>query len=160
MLEKAFPGKSVVCLDISSPNAEGADTYGHDDFEWPLYLHGRRIPGFPSRTERSGCVSPRHLESAAGVPLRPLPEPRAGGGLILWRNRLIFSGDVVRSGNATLSLRDFGTTWALDLNHPAKGWVNQNVSMPNPRNHKGAMSVCGKYFWLGGQRIENEQTGN
>lgn len=90
-----------------------------------------------------------------------LPEPRAGGGMVVIGNRyLVFSGGLVRPYRNTCCVTDKGTTWALDLFNTAAGWRDDKAPIPSPRNHMAAVKTCGRTFWVGGQHGSNEHTGN
>jgi len=90
-----------------------------------------------------------------------LPEPRAGGGMVVIGNRwLVFSGGLVRPNNAISPVFDKGDTWSLDLWNQTKGWKVDSAPIPSPRNHMAGVRTCGRYFWVGGQHKSNENTGN
>lgn len=97
--------------------------------------------------------------------LPDLPAARAGGGVVLYEEggarHLIYAGGVRRKkSRGRVFHKDYGTTYRLDLRDLGKGWVNENASMPDPRNHMGAVRSCGRYFWVGGQYKEREAWGN
>lgn len=93
-----------------------------------------------------------------------IPGDRAGGGMVLRRrngfNELIFAGGVDRKYRSLKVHIDHSETWALNLNNLTGGWVNQNASIPDPRNHMAAVDSCGKFYWVGGQHKVNEKSGN
>jgi N-acetylneuraminic acid mutarotase len=98
--------------------------------------------------------------------LPSLPGDRAGGGLVnLNGTKLLYAGGVDRPERKNTGLVDYGSAWELDLADQESGWA-ERASMPSPRNHMGSAAVeCGadggrRYFWVGGQQVENEPAGN
>jgi N-acetylneuraminic acid mutarotase len=81
-----------------------------------------------------------------------LPASRAAGQLIRVGRKLHFFGGV------DPHKRDRGEHWVLDLRHPTQ-WVSA-ASMPNPRNHFGAIETGAKIYAVGGQHNLDENTGN
>lgn len=108
--------------------------------------------------------------------LPDLPEPRAGGGLVLVQHQgqrtLLYSGGVdrERETHSASDHTDYGTTWVLDFERPAQSqsqasreawqWRDTGQEMPDARNHMAAVNACGRYLFVGGQHGVNEHSGN
>lgn len=84
----------------------------------------------------------------------PLPGPRGGGALVALGRQLHFFGGTNESRTA-----DTADHWVLDLDAIALGW-NPRAPMPNPRNHVAGVNFQGKACGLGGQHLDDEDTGN
>lgn len=89
-----------------------------------------------------------------------LPGDRAGGGLIIRGRTLIYAGGGDRAYNSLKLHIDHGDGWWLEIDKPWRNWRRIQKSMPDPRNHMGAVSTCGRLFWVGGQHGEDEVSGN
>lgn len=93
--------------------------------------------------------------------LAPLPAPRAGGGMVYVKqiHALIYASGIQREAGKHVGV-DKPETWMLFLGDEQKqGWMSL-PPMPNPRNHMAAVSVGGRYFFLGGQHQDREKTDN
>lgn len=86
--------------------------------------------------------------------LPPLPEPRGGGALVALGSKLHFFG-----GTDEARAVDEGDHWELDLNAMSSGW-KVRAPMPNPRNHVAGVAFEGKACGIGGQHLDDEDTGN
>ena len=88
----------------------------------------------------------------------PLPERRAAGGLVRLGRELHYFG-----GASALHTRDYGDHWVLNLD-AAPGTLGSRwtsaAPLPNPRNHFGYAALNGRMYAIGGQRLNNERTGN
>ena len=88
----------------------------------------------------------------------PLPERRAAGGLVRLGRELHYFG-----GASALHTRDYGDHWVLNLDAapgtPGARWTPA-APLPNPRNHFGYAALNGRIYAIGGQRLNNERTGN
>ncbi|MFD1143680.1 malectin domain-containing carbohydrate-binding protein [Larkinella insperata] len=76
-----------------------------------------------------------------------LPAPRGGGGMVRLGRKLYFFGGF----GAAICNDDRGDQFVYDLDNPAAGWQSGLAPLPNPRNHFGTVTVCGKIYAFGGQ---------
>ena len=83
-----------------------------------------------------------------------LPVAESCGGLAYVNNHLYYYGGLNSTDTADLT-----TTWGLDLNNTAAGWVAE-AAMPNGRNHIGSAVVNGIAYAVGGTHLYKEVTGN
>lgn len=74
-----------------------------------------------------------------------LPEPRGAGAAAVIGRTIYFTGGM----DATRRI-DEGTTWALNLDNLAAGWVRK-ADLPNPRNHVAGAALNGYFYVIGGQ---------
>jgi hypothetical protein len=95
-----------------------------------------------------------------------LPEGRAGGGMVYdaIKNQLIYAGGTDRPVQGNRQAFDKNTTWAYSFDDPEAGWQKM-ADLPFLANHMSfvtAKDENGKdrHFFLGGQKGENEWTGN
>ena len=77
------------------------------------------------------------------MPGPPLPEPRAGGGLVVVQRKLHYFG-----GYKTDRDTNSGDHWSLSLEGDA-AWQRE-AEMPDPRGHVSATVLDGKIYALGG----------
>jgi len=80
------------------------------------------------------------------------------------RNELVYAGGAEREQGSRESTSDKNTTWAYSFDNPEAGW-QKKADMPFHANHMSfvtAKDENGKerHFFLGGQKHENEWTGN
>jgi len=98
--------------------------------------------------------------------LPDLPGDRAGGGLSIivddniGKRILVYAGGVDRTSDSFAEHIDYGTTWTLMLATRGAKWELVADEMPVPRNHMAALSVCGRHFFVGGQKELDEENGN
>jgi N-acetylneuraminic acid mutarotase len=90
-----------------------------------------------------------------------LTDGRGGGALIYLneKNSLLYTAGATRRGTTV----DFNTTWELDLDNLATGWI-QRADIPYKGNHisRVAATYQGKnrYYVAGGQLQQQEKSGN
>ena len=122
-----------------------------------IYLAGGFIGNHPGPSTRH--VWRYDVDANAWTRGPDLPADRAGGGLVLLGSELHFYGGGVRPAGSGGIPTDYGTHWALDLNNPGGGWQSR-ADMPTPRNHIGYAALGGRAYAVGGQKNENEVSGN
>ena len=86
-----------------------------------------------------------------------LPEKLGGGALVELAGRLHFFGGTVRK--RFTYLRDSPRHWVLNLEAGATTWVAA-ADLPNPRNHIAGAALDGRVYAFGGQRLDDEVSGN
>lgn len=92
--------------------------------------------------------------------LPDLPLPRGTGAMALVAKRwLVFTGGSVRTNYPSKPDVDRSDTWSLDTYNMGAGWKKQ-PSIPQKRNHFGAVTTCGRSFFIGGQAGDNYGGGN
>ena len=74
----------------------------------------------------------------------PLPEPRAGGGLVAVQGRLHYFGGYKPDRDTVCA-----DHWSLVTGEPDARWTRE-ADMPNPRGHLAAAVLDGKIYALGG----------
>ena len=97
----------------------------------------------------------------------PIPDGgRSGGGLIYdsTTNALVYAAGSQRPIAGQNSAIDYLNTWMYSLNNPNAGWVSK-TNIPFNGNHMNfvtAFDSTGKerHYFFGGQRADNEETGN
>jgi N-acetylneuraminic acid mutarotase len=83
--------------------------------------------------------------------LKPLPQARGGGALMLLGRTLHF----VTGSDA--SRNDRTEHWSLDLDNPSANWITR-APLPAPRNHVAGAALNGKLYILGGQTGQDAAT--
>lgn len=123
-----------------------------------MYMCGGFLGKHPGPSVRSCFVYDLSTDKWQQLP--PLPHRRAGGGMVYIkrRNALLYAGGAERE-KGTEDGVDHDDSYMLDLGNQKRGWVRK-ASFRNPRNHMSAITVDGRYFFVGGQHRANEETGN
>jgi len=80
-----------------------------------------------------------------------LPEPRGAGASAVIGRTIYFTG-----GMDATRTKEEGTTWALNLDNLAAGWVRK-ADLPNPRNHVAGAALNGYFYVIGGQHGQEER---
>jgi hypothetical protein len=79
-----------------------------------------------------------------------LPQARGAGAAALVGDTIYFTGGM----DETRTI-DENTTYALNLDNPSAGWV-QEADLPNGRNHVAAASLGGYFYVIGGQHGQED----
>ncbi|PXF39383.1 hypothetical protein BWQ96_10936 [Gracilariopsis chorda] len=89
-----------------------------------------------------------------------LPLAVGGGGMVYISqlDSLLFSSGMIRQQDEWHGI-DSTHSYMLDLKNMGAGWVRK-ADIPNPRNHMSGVSVLGRYFFVGGQKGADEESGN
>jgi len=126
-----------------------------------IYLLGGYAGRHPGNSINIGYAYNRINNSYSRLP--NLPGDRAGGGCVVvrkaGRHMLVFAGGVDRVFPNFSTHIDHADTWTLDLSKPNPQWEPASA-FKNPRNHMAGIEACGRYFFVGGQKEVNENTGN
>ena len=88
------------------------------------------------------------IDNGTYVAARPLPEPRAGGGLALVRQRLHYIGGLMADRDT-----DSADHWVIDVEGALDGSADWKPAapMPAPRNQFSTVTLGGKIYAIGGQ---------
>lgn len=87
-----------------------------------------------------------------------LPAARGGGGAALVGRTIHFFGGASRPPGAS-GFTDQDDHWALDLDDRAAGW-QRRADLPSLRNHIAGVALGGYAYAIGGQRANDETSGN
>lgn len=177
-----LPGWSVTtatyALDITTPNsswrrmddfplAQGMTHAAFAIHETKMYFCGGYLGKHPGQAVRD-CFLYDHAAPTGQqwTSLRPLPEPRAGGGMVYHEdyNVLVFAGGAVRPTVGSAFAVDYNDAWMLSPSALEYGWVPQSA-IPHFGNHLSYVSTTSdgmnfRHFFMGGQDGENEKLGN
>lgn len=123
-----------------------------------MYLCGGFLSQAPGRSVNSCYMfsySKRKWETLPNLPLAV-----GGGGMVYipHLDSLFFSSGMIREQDQWHGI-DSLHSYMLDLKNRDAGWVRK-ADIPNPRNHMSGVSVNGRYFFVGGQKGADEETGN
>jgi gamma-glutamylcyclotransferase (GGCT)/AIG2-like uncharacterized protein YtfP len=130
-----------------------------------LYVCGGYVGGNPGPATAKCYVYRSTTNVWSALP--DLPAPRGGGGLVYRRssNSLLFATGAVRTGQDSV---DYANAWTLDLasssTSAAAAWTPVADSLLVGNHIASVTGVDGDgvehYYILGGQKGENEETGN
>jgi N-acetylneuraminic acid mutarotase len=90
--------------------------------------------------------------------LPPLPAARGAGAAAILGTDLHFFGGQIRSERSAY-VSDSANHWIMDLTNVEAGW-RAAAPLPNMRNHLGGAAADGRVFAIGGQKGDDEYSGN
>lgn len=132
-----------------------------------LYSCGGYVGKHPGPTT-STCLKYTHTNPSGKQweYLPNLPEPRAGGGLVLdsISNTLLYGTGASRPNPITpMYTLDHSDVWELNLNDVSSGWQIKPI-IPYKGNHIGSVTVqykgMDRHYFVGGQLGEQEKSKN
>ena len=110
-----------------------------------FYMCGGYVGGVPGPDTNlcfvyDNSVTPGNGNQWSSFP--PLPEGRAGGGMVYdtKRNALYFASGGRRLTPGGYSATDYNTTWMFSFNNPSAGWITK-IPIPYAANHLSSVTA-------------------
>ncbi|PXF43252.1 Kelch-like protein terF [Gracilariopsis chorda] len=123
-----------------------------------MYLCGGFLSKAPGRSVGSCYMFSYGERKWETIPKLPLAVGGGGMVYISQLDSLLFSSGMIRQQDEWHGI-DSTHSYMLDLKNMGAGWVRK-ADIPNPRNHMSGVSVLGRYFFVGGQKGADEESGN